>query len=257
MGIRLTVATAALVTAVASSAAAQVSDEPGPTLQFGVAYEALSRGLDPWRSASLEASGAPKRSQTLYGAVRETTRFSRLDHEMMAGFRQVVSPRLTVVIEGEASPSHHVSPLWSGLGQVELVAGGGWNVQAGLRHRKYESASVNLGAMTVERYWGRYRGAYTLYLSHLPGEGSSASHRAHGDYYYDRLSSSIGVSLAAGRELEHVEPGGVLRTAVRSAALVGRQWLTSSWFVRYDALVHEQGALYTRARVSASLGHRF
>jgi YaiO family outer membrane protein len=103
----------------------------------------------------------------------------------------------------------------------------------------------------------RYRGAYTLYVSHLADAGLSASHRVHGDYYYDRLSSSIGLSFATGRELENVGPRGVLRTDVRSAALVGRQWLTPSWFVRYDVLVHEQGVLYTRTRVSASLGHRF
>jgi len=193
----------------------------------------------------------------VYGAIHETTRFSRLDHDVMAGFRQRVSPRLTLVVEGQASPSHHVSPKWDGLGQVEVVAEGGWNVQAGLRHRKYESASVSLGAMTVERYWGRYRGAYTLYVSHLAAAGSSTSHRVHGDYYYDRLNSSIGVSIAAGRELENVGLRGVLRSDVRSAALTGQQWLGSSWFIRYDALVHEQGTLYTRTRVSASLGHRF
>jgi YaiO family outer membrane protein len=246
-----------LVLGVASPGVAQVGETPRPTLQFGVAYEALSHDLDPWRSANLDLSGSPNRMQTVYGAIRETTRFSRLDHEVMGGFRQRVSPRLTLVVEGQVSPSHHVAPKWDALGQVEAVAQGGWNVQAGLRHRKYESTSVNLGAMTIERYWGRYRGAYTLYVSHLADAGLSASHRVHGDYYYDRLSSSIGLSFATGRELENVGPRGVLRTDVRSAALVGRQWLTPSWFVRYDVLVHEQGVLYTRTRVSASLGHRF
>ena len=251
------VITLVLVIGTASPVIAQVRDTPRPTLQFGVAFEALSNGLDPWRSASLEGSGAPNSEQTVYGAFHETTRFSMVDHDVVAGFRQRVSSRLTLVVEGQVSPSHHVSPKWDGLGQVEVVADGGWNVQAGLRHREYETASVTLGATTVERYWGRYRGAYTLYLSHLADAGSSASHRVHGDYFYGPLSSSIGISLAAGSELESLGPLGVVRTHVRGAALVGRQWLTPRWFVRYDSLLHEQGELYTRKRVSASLGHRF
>ena len=257
MRFRFTTITLVFVVGAASPVVAQVGDAPRPTLQFGVAFEALSNGLDPWRSASLDISGSPSRHQTVYGALRETTRFSMLDHDVMAGFRQRVSRRVTLVAEGQVSPSHHVSPKWDGLAQVEVVADGGWNVQSGLRHREYTSATVTLGATTVERYWGRYRGAYTLYLSHLADAGSSASHRVHGDYFYGPLSSSIGVSLAAGSELESLGPLGVVRTHVRSAALVGRQWLTPSWFARYDVLVHEQGVLYTRTRVSASLGHRF
>ena len=252
-----TLITLVLGIGIASPVIAQVRDTPRPTLQFGVAFEALSNGLDPWRSARLEASAAPNSEQTVYGALHETVRFSMSDHDVMAGFRQRVSQRVTLVTEGQVSPSHNVSPKWDGLGQVEVVADGGWNVQAGLRYREYETASVALGATTVERYWGRYRAAYTLYLSHLEDAGSSSSHRVHGDYFYGPLSSSIGISLATGSELESHGPLGVVRTDVRSVALIGRQWLTPAWFVRYDPLLHEQGKLYTRKRLSASLGHRF
>jgi YaiO family outer membrane protein len=94
-------------------------------------------------------------------------------------------------------------------------------------------------------------------VGHLVGGGVAPSHRVHGDYFYGKYDSNVGVSLAAGRELENVELRGVLRTGVRSAAVVGRQWLTPRWFVVYDAVVHEQGIYYTRKRLGLGLGRRF
>jgi YaiO family outer membrane protein len=262
----------------ASLASAQVADPsgsstesaaqtpvPGPAptgadrdlrVQFGGAHESLSGGRDPWRSVTLDVSST-RNGQTVYGAVRETTRFSVLDHQFMAGFSHRLSPRLTAVTELEVSPSHQLLAQWAILGQLIAAAGNGWNVQPAFRHGTYTTASVNMGAVTAERYWGPYRGAYTLYVGHLAGGGVAPSHRAHGDYFYGRYESNVGFSLATGHELENVEFRGVLKTEVRSAAVVGRQWLTPRWFVVYDAVIHKQGTYYTRKRLGLGLGHRF
>jgi len=142
-------------------------------------------------------------------------------------------------------------------GRLQLDAAGGWGAQVGVEHRRYSSAEVDLGAITVERYLDRYRAAYTLHVARLHGGGTSAVHRASGDLYYGRSSNSIGVNVSAGEELENIQPIGVLRTPVRAASIVGRQWLTPRWFVTYDVLVHEQGSLYVRRRLGLGIGHRF
>ena len=226
-------------------------------LQFGTSYERVSNGHSPWRSVNLEVRAAGPNGGALYAIVQETMRFSQLDHDVMVGMQHRVASRVVVGGEAEVSPSHRVLATWGALGRVELDAGGGWGVQASLRHTQYASASVDLGTMTLERYLGHYRAAYTFYVSRLGGAGASASHRAHGDLYYGRLSNRVGVSVSAGEELENVRPLGVVSTRVRAAAVVGRQWLTPDWFVVYDTLILEQGALYTRRRVSVSLGHQF
>jgi len=244
---------ALLVLPAGSPAGAQTNDAEHPgSIQFRVAYEQLSKGYAPWRSASLDVRGSG-----FSAAVEETTRFSQLDHNITGGVQRHLASRLIVASEAGVSPSHHVSPTWGLAGRVELDAGAGWGLQASLQHRRYTSASVDLSAMTVERYFSRWRAAYTLYLARLRGGEASASHRAQGDLYYGRSSNSVGVSVSTGDELENLQPIGVLRTPVHAASVVGRQWIAPTWCVEYDALVHEQGTFYTRRRVSVGLGYRF
>lgn len=235
--------------------------QPGTTedagqIQFGAVYEHLSNGYSPWRSASLElrAGGASGR---VHVAVEETTRFSLLDHNVTLGMARRVASRWTITGEAQSSPSHRISALWGARGQIEFIAGGGWGLHANLLHRRYSFASVDLAAMGVERYMARSRAAYTLYRARLHSGETSTSHRVQGDLYYGLLSSSAGVSVSMGEEVENLGPFGVLRTHVRAAAVVGRHWIRPTWFVTYDALIHEQGDFYTRRRTSVGLGHRF
>jgi YaiO family outer membrane protein len=239
------------VLASGSSAAGQETQ-----IQFGAIYEHLSNGYSPWRSASLElrAGGA---SGSVHAVVEETTRFSLLDHNVTLGVERRVASRWTFTGEAQWSPSHRVSAVWGARGQIEFIAGGGWSLHANLLHRRYSSASVDLVAMGVERYIARYRAAYTFYRARLHGGETSTSHRVQGDLYYGLLSSSAGVSVSVGEEVENVGPFGVLRTDVRAAAVVGRHWIHPTWFVTYEAAVHEQGDFYTRRRTSVGLGHRF
>ncbi len=228
----------------------------GTQVEFGAAYEHLSNGHRPWRSASFElrTGGASGR---VHVAVEEMTRFLLLDHNVIVGVERRVAPRWTLAGEVQSSPSHHVSALWGAGGRIEFIAGDGWSLHANLLHRQYSSASVDLAAMGVERYIARYRAAYTLYRARLHGGETSTSHRVQGDLYYGLLSSSAGVSVSMGQEVENVGLVGVIRTDVRAAAVVGRHWIHPKWFVTYEAVIHEQGDFYTRRRTSVGLGHRF
>jgi YaiO family outer membrane protein len=225
-------------------------------IQFGAVYEHLSKGYSPWRSASLELRTGRGGSHVHVG-IEETTRFSLLDHNVTLGVGRRVGSRWTVTGEAQSSPSHHVSAIWGARGHGEFIAGGGWSLNAGLLHRRYSSASVDLAEMGVERYVARYRAAYSFYRARLHGGETSTSHRAQGDLYYGPLSSSTGLSVSMGDEIENVAPFGVLRADIRAAAVVGRHWIRPTWFVTYDAVVHEQGAFYTRRRMSVGLAHRF
>jgi len=242
-----------------SSSDAESSTEPTSHswLQAETAYEGLSHGYDAWRSTTLSLGVERRDGRALYGSVARTTRFSLLDHEITIGVRSRPARRVIVSAEAEASPSHHVSPTWGMLGHVDIDAGGGWGVEADIRHRHYASDDVELGAMTIERYVAQFRVAYVLSAARLGGGAAAFGQRAQGDVYYGPRTNRIGLIVSTGNEIEHVEPLGVLRTPVRAIAIVGRQWLASRWFLSYDASVHEQGALYTRRRVNVGLGTRF
>lgn len=225
-------------------------------VELGYSYEDLTNGFAPWRSAHLFVGKKFASRQSLYGTYRETSRVNLRDREGMVGFYQPLGRRWAVLAESQFSPTHRVLPKWSALVQVERNFGRGWVASAGYRRTLYNTARVNTGAFTVERYFSRYRAAYTLYASGLEGAGTSASHRGQFNYYFGEGGSTLGVSVAAGRELENLGAR-VLRSGVRSVAAQGRHWFNPRWGVNCDFTLHRQGDFYARRGLSVGLRHRF
>lgn len=226
--------------------------------QVGVEHEGLSNGYGTWRNVSLEITRKASQRRAWYAGVRDTTRFSLHDRALVGGFYHPLSKRVTGMVEVEISPSHHVVPRWALVGWADASLGRGWVVNAGVRHRRYDAATVNLLNIGAERYVGAYRLVYTAYVGHLVGGGTSGSHLARADRLYGRDQSNVvGVSVSAGNELEHIGAPGFLRTSVLAISLSGRHWVTSRWAVVYNAGVHEQGTLYIRTGGTAGLRYRF
>ena len=115
---------------------------------------------------------------------------------------------------------------------------------------------MNLGVFGVERYFKQYRAAYTLYVAHLNGVGTSASHVFQGNYYYGQRNS-IGIGGAFGEEVESLGEGRLLRTAVQDLSLNGRYWVNEKWGISYSAWWHRQGRLYIRSGAQIALLRRF
>lgn len=225
-------------------------------VEAGYSYDYLTNGFAPWQSAHLFVGKRFASRQSLYGVYRETLRVRQRDREGQIGFYQPLDRRWAVLLEANASPTHRILPKWSALAQIERQFGKGWVASAGYRRTAYNTAQVNTGAFTVERYFSRYRAAYTLYVSGLEGAGTSASHRGQLNYYYGEQSSTLGVSFAAGRELENLGTR-ILHTGVQGFAVQGRHWVNSRWGMNYDATLHRQGDIYTRKGFSVGLRYRF
>lgn len=238
----------------------QLEDErPANQVQFNYTYESLTKNFGAWRNASLDVSHRFDSRQMLYGAVRETERVGQRDREAMIGFYQPLGKRWAVLAETNASPTHNVLPKWSALIQVERSFAAGWNVQTGYRRTNFNTARVNLGTIGAEKYWGNYRAAYTLYVNNLEKAGTSAAHRLQFNRYYGEQTSTIGISLAAGRELESLGAarGGVLRTDVQSVAISGYHWFGRNWGTNYVLTLHRQGSLYWRRGLTLGLRYQF
>ncbi len=228
----------------------------GLEVEVGYSYDLLTNGFAPWQSAHLFVGKRFASRQSLYGVYRETLRVRERDREAMIGFYQPIDRRWAALVEANASPTHRILAKWSALAQVERKFGKGWVGSAGYRHTVFNTAKVHTGTFGAERYFSRYRAAYTLYVAALQGAGTSASHRGQVNYYYGEQSSTLGVSFSAGNELENLGTR-ILRTGVRSFSVQGRHWVNSRWGVNYDATLHVQGDIYTRKGFSVGLRHRF
>jgi YaiO family outer membrane protein len=225
-------------------------------VEAGYSYDYLTNGFASWHSAHVFVGKKFASGQSLYGIYRETTRVRQRDREALIGFYQPLDRRWAMLLEANASPTHRILPTWSALAQIERQLGKGWVGSAGIRRTVYNTAQVNTGAFTLERYFSHYRAAYTVYVSGLEGAGASASHRVQFNHYYGEQSSTFGVSIAAGRELENLGTR-ILRTPVQSFSLQGRHWVNSHWGMNYDATLHRQGEIYMRKGFSVGLRHRF
>jgi YaiO family outer membrane protein len=230
------------------------ADPKNVEIELSTSYERLNHGFAPWFTLSLDVSKKLADRRVIYGALRETSRFSLRDQEVMGGMYIPLSKRWLAQVEASVSPSHRVQAKWSAFGQIGRELGRGWGAQAGFRRTAYNQTSANLGIVTIERYWKKYRAAYSLYIAQLPGTGVSTSHRVQANYYY-RERNSIGVTIAAGQELTNLAARGVLRTEARGVALSGRHELNRRWTVNYDFNWNRQGDIYTRK--GARVGFRF
>lgn len=230
---------------------------PLTDVEIGYSRETLTNNLPDWTSSYLLAIHRLGERKTLYGGLRQTRRFGLDDNEVHAGLYFPLGATWTSQIEVSASPTHEVLARGSIYGQLHKSLPGGWGLGLGLRHNDYSLAGTNVVSALAERYWGNFRGAYTLYSGRPEGASSAASHRFQFSYYYaDR--SSVGLSYSNGREVENVgPPRGVISTDVENWTLSGQHWFNPAWALTYDVVRHEQGALYRRQGLRFGIRHSF
>ena len=234
-------------------AAAQAATE----IEAGVSYDDLDSGRSSWNSHYLRGAHDFAPRLTLYGELRETERFELDDTEISGGLYLPLSEAWTGLIEASLSDTHRVLAKNSVYGQLRRGFAGGWGLSAGLRHSEYTASATDLLVLGVERYWASWRAAYTFYSGRPEGAGSGAAHRVELHRFYGERSS-IGVSVAKGREVENVgPPTGVITSDVTSLVLVGRHWISPEWAFSYELHRVEQGDLYNRNGLQLGIRYRF
>lgn len=218
--------------------------------------ERLSGDRADWRNTQLDIQARNAARQSFYGYLRTAERFDQRDGEVMMGTYQPFGGSWAVQIEAAMSPTHHVLAKDSLLAQLERRFDGGWGVLAGYKRSEYALTGTDLAIVTADRYFSSFRAAYTLYLGRPDGAGFGPSHRLQWSYYYsDR--SFIGISAAAGREVENIVPRGVLSTQIRNWSLAGRHEIAPRWAVSYEWLTQRQGDFYIRRGFGLGIRHAF
>lgn len=230
---------------------------PMNTVEFGHGRESLTNNYSDWTNTYLLGSRKLGERQVVYGGLRQTERFDLRDNEAHAGLYFPVGDTWGGVLEASYSATHEVLPQSSAYGFLQKNFSGGWGLGLGLRHSEYTASASNVVSLLAERYWGNFRGAYTLYSGRPEGASSAASHRLQINYYYDERST-IGMSYTNGREVESLgPPRGVISTDVQSWAVNGQHWFSPLWAMTYGLIQHEQGALYRRQGLQLGLQRSF
>lgn len=98
-------------------------------IEAGAGYKNLNNGYEDWRSTYLSESRKWPGGRVLYGALRETVRFSLKDNAVTLGGYHPLGKNWSLVVEGGGSPTHRGLAQWSLLGQVQRNLAGGWDVQ--------------------------------------------------------------------------------------------------------------------------------
>lgn len=229
----------------------------GGSLELSQGIDVLSGDRHAWRATELSGLWTGARGAAAGGAVRELSRFGQDDVEL-AALGQAPVAGFVLGVDGSASPTWNFLPRWSAGLHAERALEGGWVPSAGLRAARYQG---ELGRSTplfpsvgLERYWGRWRAAAGGTAVVLDGSWSGTGRLALDLYYGD--GGRAGVIAAAGRELESLGGGRLLRTDVIGAAVLGAHPVGGRWAITWEVSVQRQGELYTRTggRLGLRLG---
>jgi YaiO family outer membrane protein len=230
----------------------------GGSVELSQGVDTLSGDRAAWRATAVEALWTGERGAAAGFAARELSRFGRDDVELAAS-GQAPLGGFVLALEGSASPTWWFLPRWAAGLRVERAVAEGWLASAGVRAARYESdlsrSTPLFASAGLERYWGRWRAAATTTAVGL-GSAWSGSGRLALDLYYGE-EGRVGVSAGAGRELESLGQGQLLRSNVLSAALTGAHPLLGGWAVTWELSAQRQGDLYTRTGGRLGLRRRF
>jgi YaiO family outer membrane protein len=217
--------------------------------------DAMSPQAARWRT--LEGTSALASGLTVPGGQLQTQRFSARDADLRIGLYQPLGNFKLVPSVGELDPLHDVMPKYAMFTQFNQALPGGWGVGLGLRQGGYNFATSNLLSLSAERYWGNFRGAYTVYSNRIEGSDVGSAHRFQVNYFYgDR--NTVGLSYTSGRDIETVAlPLAQPLGEVRDLTLSGRHWLSTNWALHYDVLSHEQANLNRRQGLRLGVSRSF
>jgi hypothetical protein len=247
-----------------------------------VRFETLrpDSGFSDWRRLSLEGGVRPSEGGAAYAYTLPGDPLGLNGPETVGGYWHPLSQRLSSLVETSVVPGSLGGAERSVLGQLGTQFGNGWGMQAGIRHSELglldapgdrgglgliplspvnlgSNVGADLGIVTFERFWDRYRGAYTVSSGRAEGGALATSHRLQFSYFYSGLNS-VGLSYTTGRSFDTTVPlYGMTPVDSSNVGVVGEHWLTPAWAINYNALLEDHGVAGLKPEIRVGLRLRF
>ncbi|MDB5864498.1 MAG: hypothetical protein JWO70_2304 [Betaproteobacteria bacterium] len=196
-----------------------------------------------WRAGAVREDLAPRLS--IYTGTLATTQVIGRTAGYSTSVHRLFGPQRTTT--GAVDPFYNTTPKYTLYSQFNQALSNEWGLGFGVRQSEYNFATSHLLSVSAERYFGNFRGAYTLYANGIGGGVSGAAQRIQVNYFYGERNT-IGLAYTTGRDVDHLGNAtiGLPANDVRDLTLSGRHWLSPNWAVTYDVLSQEQGILATR-----------
>jgi hypothetical protein len=203
-------------------------------------------------------------------AVGYATSVDAATGEVASGIYQPLSAGLSTLLETSHVQGPGLTREWSMLGEVTAALGEGWGVKAGVRHSELglrevplhagagdTVASADLGMVTLERSWSRYRGAYTYFAGRADTGALASGHSVQFDLFYNERSS-VGLAYTVGQQVDSL-PALPFAGApeVANVGIAGEHWLGNAWSLNYRALVEEDTGEGLKPQLRVGLHLRF
>lgn len=230
----------------------RVASVSSTDVSFGTVHETLSTDVPDWTSSFVQLTRHRADGISFYGALREEERFGASDSVVAGGAAWPLPERWTMGVDLELTPNAAFLPRAAASVWAARPLGDGWETELRLRHRDYSDVQVTSTSGAIAKYFGDFRASYTLDLSVLDGDATSAAHSATLAYYLSPRTQ-LNAGIAAGEEAEAVAPGQVLRTNVHGYSLGFRLNLNERWRLLGSVGSHTQGDFYTRRYVGLSV----
>lgn len=232
------------------------ADERRTELEVSQRYEHLDNGFSAWQAQRLDAQTRTLDGITWYGAALRERRYGSWDQGVEAGAAIPIGAYWIVQPEVAKSFDGDFLPRWYADLRLQRVLTNGWVANTSLRRTQYNDSQVDRLALGGERYWGNWRGAYTLNISDVDGAGTPIGHAVALDRYYND-TSFIGLRGNLGREEEALPNGNVFTSSVSGVGVRGRHWLDDDWAVSWDVGWLSQGNIYDRYGVQIGIRRAF
>jgi hypothetical protein len=236
-----------------------------------------------WRRLSLEGGARPADTGAAYAQTLPGDPLGLNSPESTGGYWRPLSQSLSSLVETSVVQGSLGTSERSVMGQLGTQFGSGWGMQAGIRRSELgvpppsearaptlglgltslpvqgtgPNVGADLGMLTFERFWDRYRGAYTVSTGRADGGATATSHRVQVNYFY-ASRSSVGLSYTIGRSFDTTQALNAMTPVETSnVGVVGEHWFSPSWAVNYNALLEDRGIDGLKPEIRVGLRLRF
>ncbi len=131
----------------------------------------LSDNPEDWHDTRFELGYSPRKHAFLGAFAVDSERFGLEDATYGLHGAYPLLERTQLYSEVSYSPTHDVLPANSTYLQVGQGLAAGFGILAGIRRVEYTESLVHIGDVTLERYFGNFRAAYTAYPAHSDTAG--------------------------------------------------------------------------------------
>jgi hypothetical protein len=234
-----------------------------------------------WRRLGLEGGARPADTGAAYAQTLPGDPLGLNSPESIGGYWRPLSQNLSSLVETSVVQGTLGGTERSVMGQLGTQFGNGWGMQAGIRHSELgvpppseapafglgltslpvqgtgPNVGADLGVLTFERFWDRYRGAYTVSTGRADGGATATSHRVQLNYFY-ASRSSVGLSYTIGRSFDSpLVLNAMTPVETSNVGVVGEHWFSPSWALNYNALIEDRGIEGLKPEIRVGLRLRF